>query len=78
MIIENRVLRPDEGYLLTQSPDDTPLESRIFTPCVLLADNDSVANWREITVADADILRVQRDAAQRERLRTEGITLPET
>lgn len=57
-----RVLTPDDGHLLTQVGDVDPA-NRIVTNKVYLAVNDDPANWREITVAEADAYHAQTKAA---------------
>ena len=58
-----RVLEASEGFTLTQSAD-VPLLDRSLVKKVYLAVNDSPANWKEITDAEADEIRRQQEEAQ--------------
>lgn len=58
-----RVLEASEGFTLTQSAD-VPLLERILVKKVYLAVNDSPANWKEITDAEADEIRRAQEEAQ--------------
>lgn len=62
-----RVIKPSEGYLLTQASDNIELQNRVLSDKVFLAVNDSPDNWKEITIAEADVIK-----AEQERLATEG------
>ncbi len=57
-----RVLVADEGHMLTQSADVTPMERHI-TDKVYLVVNDSPECWREITDAEAAAYEAEREAA---------------
>lgn len=59
-----RVLRADQGYMLTQADPDTPILRRSITDTVYLAATDSPERWHEITVAEAEVLLAERAAAQ--------------
>ena len=58
-----RVLEASEGFTLTQSAEVALLD-RILVKKVYLAVNDSPANWKEITDAEADEIRRQQEEAQ--------------
>lgn len=60
-----RVLEASEGFTLTQSAD-VPLLERTLVKKVYLAVNDSPANWKEITDAEADEIKRQQEEAQPE------------
>ena len=60
-----RVLEASEGFTLTQSAD-VPLLDRSLVKKVYLAVNDSPANWKEITDAEADEIRRAQEEAQPE------------
>lgn len=60
-----RVLEASEGFTLTQSAD-VPLLERSLVKKVYLAVNDSPANWKEITDAEADEIRRAQEEAQPE------------
>lgn len=55
-----RTLHAEAGHLLTQSDDNIPADCRILTEEVVLAATDAPANWREITVEEADAIRAQQ------------------
>lgn len=57
-----RVLRADEGHVLTQAADVAPFD-RIITDTVYLAANDAPANWREITNEEAEACQAEKEAA---------------
>lgn len=54
------VLEPSEGYTLTQSAD-VEVQNRILSKKVFLAVNDSPSNWKEITDAEADEIRIAQE-----------------
>ena len=66
-----RIIEPNEGYTLTQSAD-VDLENRTLSKKVFLAVNDDPSNWKEITDAEADEIRLQQEelAKQKEDERT--------
>lgn len=57
--IVTRVLEPEAGNVLTQAAENIPLSERAYSDKVFLAPNDSPANWREITQAQADAYKAQ-------------------
>lgn len=57
------VLTASEGHKLTQAGEVNVLD-RTITPKVYLAATDSPDNWREITDAEADVLRAEIEAAR--------------
>lgn len=66
-----RIIEPSEGFTLTQSAD-VDLENRTLSKKVFLAVNDDPSNWKEITDAEADKIRLQQEelAKQKEDERT--------
>ena len=54
------VIEPSEGYTLTQSAD-VEVQNRILSKKVFLAVNDSPSNWKEITDAEADEIRLAQE-----------------
>lgn len=56
-----RVIKPSEGYLLTQASDDIELQNRVFSDKVFLAVTDSPDNWKEITIAEADAIKAEQE-----------------
>ena len=63
--VDVRVLRPNEGYLLTQSAD-VDVKERIFSEEIWLASTDSADNWKDITIEEADQIKKEQEAAMAE------------
>ena len=60
--IDVRILRPNEGCLLTQSAD-ADVKERIFSEEIWLASTDSADNWKDITIEEADQIKKEQEAA---------------
>lgn len=61
-----QVVQPSDGHVLTQSAD-IDLKDRIFSEKIFLGVNDSIDNWKEITIKEADNLKQkQRDLIEKE------------
>ena len=66
-----QIIEPSEGYTLTQSAN-VEVADRILSKKIFLAVNDSPDNWKEITDAEADEIRVEQDRlAEEERKKHE-------
>lgn len=63
--VDVRILRPNEGCLLTQSAD-TDVRERIFSDEIWLASTDSADNWKDITIEEADQIKKEREAVMAE------------
>ena len=63
--VDVRVLRPNEGCLLTQSAD-VDVKERIFSEEIWLASTDSADNWKDITIEEADKIKKEQEAAMTE------------
>ena len=63
--VDVRVLRPNEGCLLTQSAD-VDVKERIFSEEIWLASTDSADNWKDITIEKADKIKKEQEAAMAE------------
>lgn len=63
--VDVRVLRPNEGHLLTQSAD-VDIKERIFSEEIWLASTDSADNWKDITIEEADQMKKEQEAAMAE------------
>lgn len=63
--VDVRVLRPNEGCLLTQSAD-VEVNERIFSEEIWLASTDSADNWKDITIEEADHIKKEQEAAMAE------------
>ena len=68
--VDVRVLRPNEGCLLTQSAD-VDVKERIFSEEIWLASTDSADNWKDITIEEADKIRKEQEAAMTEKQASE-------
>ena len=53
------ILKPNEGYLLTQSAN-VELQNRVFSDEIWLASTDSADNWKDISIEDAEQLKKQQ------------------
>lgn len=61
-----QVIQPTSGHILTQS-SDIDLKDRIFSEKIFLGINDSIDNWKGITIKEADNLKQkQRDLIEKE------------
>lgn len=58
--VDVRVLRPNEGCLLTQSAD-VDVKERIFSEEIWLASTDSADNWKDITIGEADKIKKEQE-----------------
>lgn len=58
--VDVRILKPNDGYLLTQSAD-VELQERIFSEEIWLAVTDSPDNWKDIPIAEAESLKKQQE-----------------
>ena len=63
--VDVRVLRPNEGCLLTQSAD-VDVKERIFSDEIWLASTDSADNWKDITIEEADQMKKEKEDAMAE------------
>lgn len=70
--VDVRVLRPNEGCLLTQSAD-VDVKERIFSEEIWLASTDSAENWKDITIEEADKIKKEQEAARAEEQASEQI-----
>ena len=70
--VDVRVLRPNEGCLLTQNAD-VDVKERIFSDEIWLASTDSVNNWKDITIEEADQIKKGQEAVMDEEQATKQI-----
>ena len=70
--VDVRILRPNEGCLLTQSAD-VDVKERIFSEEIWLASTDSADNWKDITIEEADKIKKEQEAARAEEQASEQI-----
>lgn len=54
-----RSIVPKEGYLLTQN-FDIPLEERVFSELIILGKKESMLNWKEISIEEANKIKEER------------------
>lgn len=62
-----KVLKADEGYVLTQLAD-IDIKERIFGTVIYLAATDSEDNYKEITIEEADKLKEEQRIAIEEEM----------
>lgn len=68
--VDVRVLRPNEGCLLTQSAD-VDVKERIFSEEIWLASTDSADNWKDIPIEEADKIKKEQEEAMAEKQASE-------
>lgn len=61
--VDVRILKPNNGCLLTQSAD-VELHNRIFSEELWLAATDSPDNWKDIPIAEAESIKKQQEELQ--------------
>lgn len=59
------IITPENGYYLTQS-NDVEIKDRIVCSQVALGSNDSVDNWKEITIEEGNEIKAQQEALANE------------
>lgn len=61
-----QIIQPTEGHILTQAAD-IELSDRIFSEKIFLGINDSIENWKEITIEESEDLKTkQRELIEKE------------
>lgn len=61
-----QIIQPTEGHILTQSAD-IELSDRIFSEKIFLGINDSIDNWKEISIKESENLKTkQRELIEKE------------
>lgn len=58
--VDVRIIKPNDGCLLTQSAD-VELQERIFSEELWLAVTDSPDNWKDISIEEAESLKKQQE-----------------
>ncbi|WP_073346082.1 hypothetical protein [Bacteroides congonensis] len=62
-----QIIQPTEGHILTQASTDIELSDRIFSEKIFLGINDSIDNWKEITIEESEDLKTkQRELIEKE------------
>lgn len=61
--VDVRILKPNNGCLLTQSAD-VELQNRIFSEEIWLASTDSPDNWKDIRIEEAEKIKKQQEELQ--------------
>lgn len=59
--VEVRILKPKDGFVLTQSDDAIKIMQRDFFKVIVLAPSDSPENYKEITIEEAEALKVEQE-----------------
>lgn len=54
------ILKPNAGCMLTQSTD-VELQNRVFSEEIWLASTDSPDNWKDISIEEAEQLKIQQE-----------------
>lgn len=62
-VVELTILKPKEGFVITQSTDIS-IQDRVFSTELYLGVTDSIDNWKEISIEEANALK---DQAAKER-----------
>lgn len=57
-VVELTILRPKEGFVITQSTDIS-IQDRVFSTELYLGVTDSIDNWKEISIEEANALKEQ-------------------
>lgn len=71
--VDVRILKPNNGCLLTQSAD-VELQNRVFSEEIWLASTDSADNWKDISIEDAEQLKQQQELIAKSQTPEETIT----
>lgn len=58
--VDVRILKPNNGCLLTQSAD-VELQDRVFSEEIWLASTDSPDNWKDISIEEAEQIKKQQE-----------------
>ena len=59
-----KVIRPSEGYYLTQVDEEVSITDRMVATVIAIGKNDSPDNYKEITQEEADAIRAEQAAAR--------------
>lgn len=57
-VVELTILKPKEGFVITQSTDIS-IQDRVFSTELYLGVTDSIDNWKEISIEEANTLKEQ-------------------
>ena len=57
-VVELTILKPKEGFVITQSTDIS-IQDRVFSTELYLGVTDSIDNWKEISIEKANALKEQ-------------------
>ena len=57
-VVELTILKPKEGFVITQSTDIS-IQDRVFSTELYLGITDSIDNWKEISIEEANTLKEQ-------------------
>lgn len=60
-----QIIEPNEGYTLTQA-EDMEAKDRILSKKIYLAVNDKPSNWKEITDAEAELIKAEQERLAKE------------
>lgn len=57
-VVELTILKPKEGFVITQSTNIS-IQDRVFSTELYLGVTDSIDNWKEISIEEANTLKEQ-------------------
>lgn len=75
--VEVRILKPKDGFVLTQSDDAIENMQRCFFKVIVLAPSDSPENYKEITIEEAETLKAEQEKLIEEHLKDSKQSLTE-
>ena len=64
--VEVKILKPKEGFYLTQADNTIDVINRMFFTVVVLAPTDSIENYKEISIEEANIIKKEQDKLAQE------------
>lgn len=64
--VEVKILKPKEGFYLTQADNTIDVINRMFFTVIVLAPTDSIENYKEISIEEANIIKKEQDKLAQE------------
>ena len=75
--VEVRILKPKDGFVLTQSNSTIDVKYRRFYKTIVLSPSDSPENYKEITIEEAEALKAEQEKLIEEHLKDSNQILTE-
>lgn len=75
--VEVKILKPKDGFVLTQSNSTIDVKYRRFYKTIVLAPSDSPENYKEITIEEAETLKAEQEKLIEEHLKDSKQSLTE-